>query len=76
MFETLSKEIRKCRRHAEECKRKSKIALTPSAIQEYLEIERRWLDLARSYELEMLLNLQTPETASLNGSLFLNSRFH
>jgi len=54
MFEILSKEIRKCRRHAEECKRKSKIAQCPSAIQEYLEMEQRWLDLARSYELEML----------------------
>ena len=76
MFEILSKEIRKCRRHAEECKRKSKIAPTPAAMQEYIEMEQRWLDLARSYELEVLWNLQIPETASLNGSLFLNSRFH
>jgi len=76
MFEILSKEIRKCRRHAEECKRKSEIALTPAAIQEYIEMEQRWLDLARSYELEMLWNLQTPATASLNGSLFLNSWSH
>jgi len=28
----------------------SRAALSPSAIQEYLEMERRWLALARSYE--------------------------
>ena len=57
MFENLSEEIRECRRHAEECKRKSKTALTPSAIQFYLEMEKGWLALARSYELEMLSRL-------------------
>ena len=76
MFENLSEEIRKCRRRAEECKRKSEIALTASAIQTYLDMESGWLALARSYELEMLWSLQPPATASLNGSLFLNSWSH
>jgi hypothetical protein len=48
MFENLSEEIRKCRRRAEECKRKSEIALTASAIQTYLDMESGWLALARS----------------------------
>ena len=44
MLQNLSEEIRECLRHAEECKRLSKIALN------YLDMEQRWLNLARSYE--------------------------
>ena len=50
MLQNHSEEIRECLRRAEECKRMSRAALSPSAIQEYLEMERRWLALARSYE--------------------------
>ena len=50
MLQNLSEEIRECLRRAEECKRMSRTALSPSAIQEYLEMERRWLALAHSYE--------------------------
>ena len=50
MLQNLSEEIRECLRRAEECKRLSKTALTPSAIKDYLQMERRWLALARSYE--------------------------
>jgi hypothetical protein len=46
MLQNLSEEIRECLRHAEECKRLSKTALTPSAIKDYLEMEQRWLALA------------------------------
>jgi hypothetical protein len=41
---------RECLHSAEECKRLSKIALTASAIKDYLEMEQHWLSLARSYE--------------------------
>ena len=50
MLQNLSEEIRDCLRRGEECKRLSKTALSASAIQSYLEMEQRWLDLARSYE--------------------------
>jgi predicted transcriptional regulator len=50
MLQKLSEEIRECLRHAEECRRRAKTALNPSAIQDYLEMEQRWLALARSYE--------------------------
>jgi hypothetical protein len=50
MLQKLSEEIRECLRRAEECKRLSKTALTPSAIKDYLDMEQRWLNLARSYE--------------------------
>ena len=50
MLQNLSEEIRECLRRAEECKRLSKTALSPSAIEDYLNMEHRWLTLARSYE--------------------------
>jgi hypothetical protein len=50
MLQKLSEEIRECLRHAEECKRLSKTAFSPSAIEDYLSMEQRWLNLARSYE--------------------------
>ena len=34
----------------EECKRRAKTALTADAIKDYLDMEQRWLNLARSYE--------------------------
>jgi len=52
MLQNLSEEIRECLRHAERCKQLSKTALTASAIKEYLEMEQRWLALARSYGLQ------------------------
>ena len=50
MLQNLSAEIRECLRRAEECKRLSKTAFSPSAIEDYLQMEQRWLNLARSYE--------------------------
>ena len=50
MLQNLSKEIRECLHSAEECKRLSKTTLTAPAIKDYLEMERHWLSLARSYE--------------------------
>jgi len=50
MLQNLSEEIRECFRRADECRLLSKTALTPSAIKDYLDMERRWLALARSYE--------------------------
>jgi hypothetical protein len=50
MLQNLSEEIRECLHRAEECKRLSKTALTACAIKDYLDMESRWLTLARSYE--------------------------
>jgi hypothetical protein len=46
MLQNLREEIRECLHHVEECKRMSRTAL----LQEYLEMERRWLALVRSNE--------------------------
>jgi hypothetical protein len=60
MLQNLSEEIRECLRRAEECGRLSKTALNPSAIKDYLDMEQRWLNLARSYEFaERLPNFTT-----------------
>ena len=50
MLDKLSEEIREYLRHAEECRRRASTALNPSAIQNYPEMERGWLTLARSYQ--------------------------
>ena len=50
MLQNLSEQIRECLRRAEECKRLSKTALGAPSIESYLEMEQRWLNLARSYE--------------------------
>jgi enoyl-CoA hydratase/carnithine racemase len=50
MLQNLSEEIRECLRRAEECRRLYKTALSASVIQDYLEMEQRWLALARSYD--------------------------
>jgi hypothetical protein len=50
VLQNLREEICECLRRAEESKRLAKTALTRPAIQDYLEMERRWLSLARSCE--------------------------
>ena len=50
MLQNLSHEIRECLRRAEECKRLAEAAKTETGRADYLDMERRWLSLARSYE--------------------------
>ena len=50
MLQNLSEEIRECLSRAEECRRVSKTALSASVIEDNLDMEQRWLALARSYD--------------------------
>jgi len=50
MLQSLSKDISECYLRAEQCKRLAEGALTPAAKKDFLDMERRWLSLARSYE--------------------------
>jgi hypothetical protein len=50
MLHNLSEEIRGCLRHAEECARKAREANKPRLREDFLEMERRWLRLAHSYQ--------------------------
>jgi len=47
----LIESIRDCYRHAEHCRRKAKEQSDPTFRQDFLDCERRWLLLARGYEL-------------------------
>ena len=63
MLQNLSKEIRECLRRAEECRRLAQTFLTESGKADNLNMERRWLSLARSYEFaERLSDFTAPFT--------------
>jgi hypothetical protein len=48
--EKLEEEIRECYRHAEDCARKAAAQTDPKRKENFFELERRWLFLARSWE--------------------------
>jgi len=50
MLQNLSREIRDCYNRAEECRLLADVALTETAKLEFLDMERRGLSLAHSYE--------------------------
>ena len=50
MLNNLSEQIRECLQHAENCARKAAAQSCPKLKQDFLELERRWLYLARRYE--------------------------
>jgi hypothetical protein len=51
MLQKLSEQIAYCYQRASECRAKAMDAVNAAASEEYYELERRWLMLARSYEL-------------------------
>jgi hypothetical protein len=50
MLNNLSEQIRECLRHAEDCAEQAAAQSDPQLKQDFLDTERRWLFLARSYE--------------------------
>jgi hypothetical protein len=61
MLQKLSSEILECYRHVDECRQRAKEAFTDAARQDFLDMEQRWLSLARSYEFaERLSNFVEP----------------
>jgi hypothetical protein len=61
MLQNLSQQIRDCYQHAEECRRRAIAQADPELRKDFLELERRWLKLARSYELaERLAKFPNP----------------
>jgi hypothetical protein len=51
MLNNLSAQIRECLLHAEDCARQAARQNCPKLKADFLDMERRWLFLARSYEL-------------------------
>jgi hypothetical protein len=50
MLKVLSEDVRECYQRAEECARQAKAQLNPALRRDFLDLELRWLKLARSYE--------------------------
>ena len=50
MLDNLSEQVRACWRHAEDCARQAAAQTSPKLKEQFLDLERRWLALARSYE--------------------------
>ena len=56
-MQKLSEDIAECHTHAAQCRTRAKRAIDPKIKQEYLDMERRWLSMARSHEFaEQLLD--------------------
>ena len=52
-----TEEVRECLRRAEECARQAKAQFDTKFRQAFLDLEQRWLRLARSYELSERLDI-------------------
>ncbi|MGB6538556.1 MAG: hypothetical protein WBF58_21650 [Xanthobacteraceae bacterium] len=50
MLQNLSAAVRECLEHAEDCARQAKVQGDPTLRQDFIDLEGRWLKLARSYE--------------------------
>jgi hypothetical protein len=51
MLAKLSAEVRECLWHAEDCAKRAETEPNPAIQRDYIEMEKRWLKLARSYQL-------------------------
>ena len=68
MLQNLSKDIRECYRRAEECRHKAQTASTELMKANFLQMEQRWLSLARSYEVTESVSNFTESFRARGGS--------
>ena len=62
MLNNLSEQVRDCLKHAEDCARQAAAQTDPRLKEDFLDLERRWLHLARSYEFTEQLGDFSSET--------------
>jgi len=62
MLNNLSEQVRQCHLHAEHCARQAGVQIDPKLKNDFLEMEGRWLMLARSYEFAQQLADISDET--------------
>ena len=62
MLNNLSEQVRQCHLHAEHCARQAGVQTDPKLKNDFLEMEGRWLVLARSYEFAQQLADISDET--------------
>jgi hypothetical protein len=54
MLNNLSEQVRECLRHAEGCAQRAAAQADPKLKQDFLQLEQKWLSLARSFQLTEL----------------------
>jgi hypothetical protein len=69
MLEKLSEEVRECLRHAEESAAQAKIEPHPAIQRDFIDMELRWLKLARSYQFLNHLRTFSAEHDKQTGEL-------
>jgi hypothetical protein len=69
VLNNLSGNIRECFQHAEDCARKAAAQTDPRVKQDFLDLEQRWLSLARSYEFTERISDFSDETKRNLGKL-------
>jgi hypothetical protein len=69
VLNNLSGNIRECFQHAEDCARKAAAQTEPRVKQDFLDLEQRWLSLARSYEFTERISDFSDETKRNLGKL-------
>jgi hypothetical protein len=62
MLNNPSEQIRDCLQHAEDCARQAAAQTDPKLKEDFLDLERRWLHLARSYKFTERLGDFSSET--------------
>jgi hypothetical protein len=50
MLQNLRQQVRECLQHAEDCAHRAKIEPHPNLARDFVDMERRWLGLARSWQ--------------------------
>jgi hypothetical protein len=66
MLNNLSEQIRECLQHAEDCARNATAQTDPGLREDFLRLEKRWLDLARSMEFAERLDSFTKNSPKPN----------
>jgi hypothetical protein len=61
MLQKLTEEIAECYRQARECRERAKQSPDPTTKEDFFNMERRWLSLARNYEFAERLSRFTTE---------------
>jgi hypothetical protein len=69
MLANLSVEVHECLRHARDCAERAKIEPSPALQRDYIDMERRWLKLARSYQLYERLQTFSAHDEQQRGEL-------
>jgi hypothetical protein len=69
VLNNLSEQVRECLQHADDCARQAAAQTCAKLKEDFLDLERRWLSLARSYEFSDRLDDFCGETKRKAGDL-------